>query len=190
VDRPWLIAQEPSIVLPASSVADYGRGLAFSTDYSRLYVAWRSPASLAILDVVPDASGVPSNRLVDSIVLGSKPSGLAVAPTGPGGRDLVYVSCYGDDAVWVVDPALRTSIARISMRLGIAEPGQDPRIVRGSPFALATVNVPTRGWQLYAALFAVPPGGSHQVVVVPIGQGAPHLNFADHIVHVGSGGTP
>ncbi len=189
-DKPWLIAQEPSVILPASPIADYGRGLAFSSDFSRLYVAWRSPASLAILDVVPDASGVPSNRLVDSIVLGSKPSGLAVAPTGPNGRDLVYVSCYGDDAVWVVDPALRTSVGRISMRLGIQEPGENPHIVRGSPFAMAVVNVPTRGWQLYAGLFSVPTGSSHQVVVVPIDPSATNRNTADHIVHVGLGGTP
>ncbi len=190
VDKPWLIAQEPSIVLPASPVTDYGRGMAFSSDYSRLYVAWRSPASLNILDVVPDASGVPNNRLVDTIVIGNQPSALAVAPTGPGGRDLVYVSCYGDGAIWVVDPVERTSIARIPMRLGIHEPGVDATIVRGSPFSLAAVNVPNRGWQLYAALFSVPPVSEHHIVVVPIGAGAPNFNVADHIVHVGIGGTP
>ncbi len=190
VDKPWVIIQEPSVVLPASSLADYGRGLAFSSDSSRLYVAWRSPAALDILDVVPDGSGVPGNRLVDTIVLGSKPSGLAVAPTGPGGRDLVYVSCYGDDAIWVVDPVVRTTVARIPMRLGIHEPGVDATIVRGSPFAMAAVNVPKRGWQLYAGLFSVPPIAEHHIVVVPIGPGAVKLNVADHIVHVAPGVAP
>jgi hypothetical protein len=185
VDKPWIIVQEPSIVLPASALADYGRGLAFSSDSSRLYVAWRSPAALDILDVVPDATGQPGNRLVDTIVLGRQPSGLAVAPTGPNGRDQVYVSCYSDDAIWVVDPVLRAPVARIAMRLGIHETGLDQQIVRGSPFAMAAVNVPDRGWQLYAGLFAVPPGANHQIVVVPIAPGAKNLNFADHIVHVG-----
>ena len=187
-DRPWIIAQEPSVVLPASAAVDYGRGMVFSSDYSRLYVAWRSPASLAILDVVPNGSGVPNNRLVDSIVLGKKPSGLAIAPTGPGGRDLVYVSCYGEDAIWVVDPAERTTVATIPMRLGVQEPGSDPQIVRGSPFAMVAVDVPDRGWLLYAGLFSVPPGGDHHIVVVPIAPGAVNRNVADHIVHVG--GTP
>ena len=187
-DKPWIMVQEPAIVLPASGLADYGRGLVFSSDYSRLYVAWRSPAALDILDVVPDATGRPSNRLVDTIVLGRQPSGLAVAPTGPNGRDLVYVSCYSDDAIWVVDPVLRAPVARIAMRLGVHETGLDPQIVRGSPFAMAAVNVPERGWLLYAGLFAVPPGADHHIVVVPIAPGAKNLNFADHIVHVG--GTP
>ncbi len=189
-DKPWVIAQEPSIVLPASIAVDYGRGLAFSSDNSRLYVAWRSPASLNILDVVPDGSGVPGNRLVDSIVLGKKPSGLAVAPTGLGGRDLVYVSCFGEDAIWVVDPAERATIATIPMRLGVQEPGQGPLIVRGSPFSMAAINVPSRGWLLYAGLFSVPPGDDHHIVVVPIAPGAVNRNVPDHIVHVGIGGTP
>ena len=174
--------------MPGAASADYGRGMAFATDYSRLYVAWRSPSSLQILDVVPDATGVPNNRLVDSIALGKKPSEIVVAPTGPGGRDLVYISLFGEDAVWVVDPALRAVVATIPMRLAVQEPGQDARIVRGSPFALSAVHVPSRGWQLYAALFSVPPGGDHQIVVIPIGEGAANRNVADHIVHVG--GTP
>ena len=196
-DKPWVIAQEPAVVLPSSAIVDYGRGLVFSSDYSRLYVAWRSPASLAILDVVPDGTGVPSNRLVDTIVLGSKPSGLAVAPLGPGGRDLVYVSCYADDAIWVVDPALRTTVARIPMRLGVQETGSDPQIVRGSPFAMVAVNVPDHrhvpplanepppGWRLYAGLFSVPPGADHHVVVIPIDPAAANRYVPDHIVHVG-----
>lgn len=188
-DKPWSIEQEASVVLPASGSNDYGRGMAFSSDNSRLYVAWRSPAALQIVDVVPERPdfpglGAPYNRLVDTIELGAKPSMLAVAPTGPGGRDLVYVSCYGEDAIWVVDPQLRSVVAQIPMRVAVPVPGQSPSIVRGSPFALSAVNVPGRGWVLYAALFSVPPGRSHDIVVVPLGANEPGRHTADHVVTI------
>ena len=191
-DRPWRIQQEPGVVLPASGAADYGRGMALSSDQSRLYVAWRSPAALQIVDIVPESAGVPfvgvaspgapNNRLVDTIELGAKPSLVAVAPTGPGGRDLVYISCFGEDAIWVVDPVLRTTVAQIPMRLAVTPAGGSPTIVRGAPFALTTVNVPGRGWTLYAALFSVPPGRDHEVVVIPLESTSPKRHVADHVV--------
>lgn len=191
-DRPWVIVQEPSVVLPASNAPDYGRGMALSGDASRLYVAWRSPASLQIVDIVPDSAslpgvGTPRNRLVDTIPLGKQPSMVAVAPVGPQGRDLVYVSCFAEDAIWVVDPQIRAVVAQISMRLAVNYADGSAEIVRGSPFAITAVNVPDRGWLLYAGLFAVPPQRNHQIVVVPIAPGASRRHLADHIVTLPSG---
>lgn len=152
----WKVVPEASVGLPSSTLQDYGRGMALSADGARLYLADRSPAALVIVDVAPDSAGVPRNSVTGVVPLVGKPSEVAVAPSGDGGAELVYVSCFGDDAVWVVDPWLRSVVDVIRL----------PH----APYGLAAVKVPGAGgsalWTLYAGLFA-----RHAVAVVPLSPG-------------------
>jgi hypothetical protein len=163
--QPWRMILEPPIGLPGSGLLDYGRGMALSSDGATLYLAWRSPNSILIIDIGPDDAGLPRNVLLDLVPIGSGPAQLVVAPTGPGGRDLVYASCFGVDSVWVLDPQLRAFEAIMPMPHG--------------PYGLATVDVPGAGWKLYVALF-----GLHQVGVVPIEPTAAKRNTLSHYVKV------
>jgi DNA-binding beta-propeller fold protein YncE len=154
----WKVVPEASVSLPSSSLQDYGRGMALSADGARLYLADRSPASLVIIDVAPDSAGVPRNAVMGVIPLIGKPSEVAVAASGEKGKELVYVSCFGDDSVWVVDPWLRSVVDVIRL----------PH----APYGLAAVKVPgldgqtPATWTLYAGLFA-----RHAVAVVPLSPG-------------------
>jgi DNA-binding beta-propeller fold protein YncE len=141
-----------AITLPGVSAGEFGRGLALSTDGGRLYVAWRNPNALLVVDVAPTAGGAPRDQLVDLIGLGDKPARVVVAPTAEGGGDLIYASCYGSDEVWVVDPGLRTVIGVIALD--------------HAPYAMAAAKVPGAGWKLYVALF-----GRHEVVAIPLEPG-------------------
>jgi len=146
----WQVLSQGSLTLPSNGNSDHGRGMALSTDRGRLYVAWRSPASLAIMDIAPGPTG-PRNQLLDLIGLGSRPSAVAVAPVGPGGRDWVYVSNFGDNRIWVVDPVLREVVDIIALP--------------SAPYAITTANVPGQGWKLYAGLFS-----AASVAIVPVGS--------------------
>lgn len=141
------------VTLPSASSSEYGRGVALSSDEGRLYLGYRNPNALLVIDVAPTASGEPHDTLADVIGLGGRPAQVAVAPVGPGGRDLVFVSCHGTDDIWVVDPALRRVVDVIRL----------PH----SPYAIAVVDVPGKGMQLFAALFS-----THRLLRIPLAAGA------------------
>jgi len=155
------VAVEPAVVLPSGGLRDYGRGMALAHDGGRLLVADRSPAALVAIDVAPDAVGVPRNTVVGVVPLGGQPSEVALAPTGPGGRELAYVSCYNDDAVWVVDWQLREVVARIAL------PHAAYGLAAVPAMGIHPATHQPRGWMLYAALF-----NGHGVVAIPIAPGA------------------
>ncbi len=149
----WAIDRQDTLVLPRASGGEYARGMTLSTDGSRLYIAYRSPNALLIVDIAPTGSGAPANALVDTIGIGGRPAQVVVAPTGPKGRERIYVSCYGTDDIWVVDPELRAVV--------------DVFELVHSPYGMAVVAVPdgTGGqlWRLYTGLFT-----RHEVVALAI----------------------
>ena len=145
--KPYGAILEPSIELPASRSRDFGRGMALSADGSRVYVAWRSPDALVVLDVAPNRAGVPRNAVVDVIGIGREPAQVALATLAPD-REIAYVSCFGEDAVWAVDVQQRAVVG--VMRLAFA------------PHALSAVKTPA-GWKLYATLFE-----AHTIVALPL----------------------
>ncbi len=164
----YKVVAEPTLVLPSLLASSYGRGLALSSDGARLYVADRSPQAVLEIDVTPGPSGAPRNAIAAVMTIGPGPSEIAVAPTGPNGRDLLYVSCFGDDSVWVLDPYLRQTVDTIRMPHG--------------PYALAAVHVADQGqtqkqWKLYAALF-----GAHKLAVVPIDPTSPMRNTVQNLL--------
>ncbi len=50
--------------------------------------------------------------------LGSRPGNLQVLPSGPGGGDVAYVPCYGDDTLWAVDVETLLPLAIIPVGAG------------------------------------------------------------------------
>lgn len=148
------VRRRSTILLPSGGGGDYTRGMALSRDAGRLYAAYRNPASLLIVDIAPGDDGTPRDTLVDVVGLGGRPAAVRVAPTGPDGAERVYVSCFGSDDVWVVDPKLRSVVDVIAL----------PH----APYAVEVAEVPGRGWTLFVGLFT-----QHQVLVVPLEADAP-----------------
>ena len=91
---------------------DFGRGIAFNQDGTRLYAAYRTPPSLLVVDTTLDAGGSAADKLVDSIAVGDSPAGVAVAKSAADGTELVYVTLFSADKVAVVDPR-RNQVAAI-----------------------------------------------------------------------------
>ena len=154
---PWRVVRETGIDVPAGGARDYGRGIRMAGQGSHLYVAWRSPAAVAVIDIAPGRNGVPRHTVAAMVPVGGQPADIAVAPTGPAGRDLVYASSFGDDSVWIVDPALRQVVGVVRL----------PH----APYAVVVVRVPSAAhpagrWTLYAALF-----NHHDLVAVPLQEG-------------------
>jgi len=114
------------------------RGLAFSADGTRLYVASNSDASLRVFETSVGPRGRPPHNLLAAVPLGAGPnvvrvaglrSGERAAPGGPDlgavgdavaelGEGLVYASAFDDDRVVVVDPSLMTVVAQIDTGRG------------------------------------------------------------------------
>ncbi len=102
---------------PYAASGQYGRGMAFSGDGRYLLLAYRAPAGIAVVDALPEESDwAPS--LVDFVPVGPKPGQVRLFPTGPGGKELAYVVCYGDDSVWVVDPEALLVVDRFEVGAG------------------------------------------------------------------------
>jgi DNA-binding beta-propeller fold protein YncE len=78
------------------------RGLRFSADGSRLYLVNRAPPSLQVYDTSLGPTGVPKNTLLGSSDLCRGGSAAAVA--GAGSDERVYVTCFQDGQIYVVNP--------------------------------------------------------------------------------------
>jgi len=78
------------------------RGLVFGEGGDRGYFMNREPPSLAVVDTSIAADGFPRNLLIGGTDLCREASGVAVADLGEGER--VFVSCFTDGEVYVIDP--------------------------------------------------------------------------------------
>lgn len=161
VANPWLrlVGQ---VTVPESLAADRARGIATSSDGTRLYASYRSPNSLVVVDISADADGDTADRVIAKIPLGRAPGELVVAE-GPYGDDLVYVACFSSDRIDVVDPARGVVVDSI-------------RTARG-PFGLTLVDSPELGVRrLYVANFH-----AHSVGVIELDPASPfyHTEVAE-----------
>ena len=132
---------ELKLVSTLSVAPGTSRGLAFSADGSRLYLAGGTEGALRIYDTTVGTNGRARNRLMASVPVGNQPSQVRVsgcrpcecpnaerdcdpltavpdgsAPAKRGG--LVYVSMFEDDLVLVVDPDALAVIGRIKTGRG------------------------------------------------------------------------
>jgi len=110
--------QLTSVKLPAPySSAYFARGLAFANGGKYVLVAYRNPVSLLVVHGA-DETLEESQNTVHVVPLGSKPGNVRVFASGPGGKELAYVPCYGANTVWVVDLGALQPIAEIEVGEG------------------------------------------------------------------------
>lgn len=81
------------------------RGIAFDPTGRRVYIAHRSTPSVLVYDVSCGSEGRETNRLIQMIDVGLDPAAVAYLPRSDG-DDRVYVTCFGAQQVYVIDPLL------------------------------------------------------------------------------------
>lgn len=78
------------------------RGIAFGQGGDRMYLVNRRPPSLQLYDTSLGETGFPRNEPTGAVDICRQASTLAVADSGDGER--VYVTCFQDGQIYVVDP--------------------------------------------------------------------------------------
>ena len=72
--------------------------------------------------------------------VGARPSKVLLAPSGAGGSNLIYVVCYGDEQIYVVDPVTLDVVEIID--------------VPGGPYDMAIVHRPDKNrFRAYITVF-------------------------------------
>jgi hypothetical protein len=135
--------------------ADFGRGIAVAGGGRYLLVSYRAPASLLVLDAGA-ADGSYEQEAVRMVPLGRQPGTVRVFPSGPGGREVAYVACFGDDVVWAVDMDTLLPSAEIAVGKG--------------PYDMA-VLLKDDVKRLYVSNFL-----GHTVSVIELDPGSPYFN--------------
>jgi len=120
------LALQPSDSFASSVFLPRGadiRGILFSDDHTKAYVLHRNdpdipanPAALAVLDRRPQADGLPANTPIDILEVCSGPTGMQMHNAGRGNR--IYVTCYDDGQLYVVDPEALVVTAIIDVGAG------------------------------------------------------------------------
>ena len=149
------------IVVPTVLGGDQTRSMAVSSDGSRLYAAYRTPPSVLVVDVGEGSTGIPAGRVISQIPVGLHPADLLVAPSSGGAPELVYVSCFGDDRIDIIDPVA-------GARTGMIPTGD-------GPFGM-TLNDTATERRLYVANFY-----DHTIGVVELDPASPyhHVQVAE-----------
>ncbi len=101
------------------------RGVAFSTTGDRMYLINRRPPSLQIYDTSMSSTGYPRNMGIGGTDICRQASQLAVMDPGDGER--VYVTCFQDGQIYIIDPR------GLSMVEDIVLVGRGPYSVVASP---------------------------------------------------------
>jgi DNA-binding beta-propeller fold protein YncE len=91
------------------------RGMQFSPSGDRLYVANRNPPTLQVYDTSLGPNGVPRNAATGASDLCRQVSGIAVLGADPGAGidERVYVTCFEDGQIYVVDPSGQSQVEDI-----------------------------------------------------------------------------
>lgn len=92
------------------------RGLAFTTDGSRMVVANRRPPSLQVYDTSLGPTGFPRNQSLAAYDICREAAGLAVADLDPASAegDIAIVTCFREGTVHLLDPSGRRSLEKIT----------------------------------------------------------------------------
>jgi hypothetical protein len=89
------------------------RGMALSSDGSRLYMVTRTPDALVTLDMSLGLDGLPKEQVLGVAQLPKGPTEVAVIPRGPGRHDLVAITCATDNSVALYDDDLGQVVAAV-----------------------------------------------------------------------------
>lgn len=158
--NPWLEAMD-AIVLPTASLLnmDHARGLALTADGTRLLALHRSPAALYLVDV-REVAGDVHDQVLTKVSLCARPGEITMVPPTADGNipELAYISCFGGDAIDVIDPRDGQHVGQI-------------RTGRG-PFGMAFVTNAELGLRrLYVANFH-----SQSVGVIELDPTSPYFH--------------
>ncbi len=96
------------------------RGMAFSSDGTRLFAAVRYAPMLLVFDVTEDVSGRRLLNPVETIETFAQPA-LVQVNSDAMGRELVFVTSFPEGEVLVIDPDLGTWVQRIPVGTGTHE---------------------------------------------------------------------
>jgi YVTN family beta-propeller protein len=137
---------------PNANASD-SRGMAFSPTGDRLYLLNRKPPTLQILDTSIGPTGVPRNQVIGVVDVCRQASALAVADPGDGER--VYLTCFQDGQIYVIDPRGRGHV-------------EDVITVGSGPYGVAAA---ADGKRLYVTNFL-----EDTIAVVDLTPGSPRRN--------------
>lgn len=104
--------------------SDDSRGITFNAAGDRAFIVNRDPPMLLVVDTSVDADGRAKNELTDAVEICTQAANVVVADAGNGER--VYVSCFRDGQVWVIDPTSGDVEAVINV-------GRGPHSLRALP---------------------------------------------------------
>jgi DNA-binding beta-propeller fold protein YncE len=127
-----------------------GRGIAVSSDESRLYIAGRAPDSLLVASVSGKEGSSPAVQVQRGVPLPAGPDGVLVLPRA-GRGDLVAITCASAGVVAFYDDDVGDLVAQVA-GVGL------------QPFGLAADLKPSGGARLYATNFT---DGRVAVIDVP-----------------------
>lgn len=104
-----------TISIPATGIIDHARSMVLNADGTRLFATYRSPASVVVVDVSGGPTGSAADRVLSKIPVGRRPSDIRYVPgdASLGIPELLYVSCFSDNRIDVIDPAVGMIIASI-----------------------------------------------------------------------------
>ncbi|MBV8762285.1 MAG: hypothetical protein JO257_33650 [Deltaproteobacteria bacterium] len=137
------------------------RGMAFSASGDRMYLINRRPPSLQVYDTSLDAGGAPRNKGIAATDLCRQASTLTVMDAGDGDR--VYVTCFQDGEIYVVDPRGMSSVE------DIITVGRGPYSVVAAP-TRKKVYVTNFLEDTVAVIDVDPTSPTHDRVVLRIGE--------------------
>lgn len=87
------------------------RGMKFSADGTKLYLVNRNPPTLQVVDTSLGETGFPRNKVIAATDICRQASTLTALDSGDGEK--VYLTCFSDGSMYIVDPSGQSSVADI-----------------------------------------------------------------------------
>ncbi len=87
------------------------RGMKFAADGQRMYLLNRNPPTLQVIDTSLKDTGFPANKVIGATDICRSASTLTVLDSGDGEK--VYLTCFSDGQMYIVDPSGQSSVADI-----------------------------------------------------------------------------